>query len=147
MGQYTFTILKPKTVKNGNAGQVLKLITEGGFRIAAMRMLRMTKDEAENFYKIHSERPFYADLVKFMTEGPVIVAVLEKENAVKEYRNYIGATNPAEAKEGTIRNLYGASIQANAVHGSDSDENAMKEIKFFFSATEIFDKEGNIVEL
>ncbi len=148
MGNYTLTMIKPTGVKNGNAGEILQIITkEGRFRIAAMKMVTLSRNQAMKFYEVHKERPFYNDLVDFMTSGPIVAAVLEKENAVTEFRNFIGATNPAEAAEGTIRRKFGVSIQENCVHGSDSDENAQREIKFFFSTSEIFDKEGNLIDL
>ena len=148
MGNYTLTMIKPTGVKNGHAGEILQIITkEGGFRIAAMKMVTLSRNQAMKFYEVHKERPFYNELVDFMTSGPIVAAVLEKENAVKEFRNFIGATNPAEAAEGTIRRKFGVSIQENCVHGSDSDENALREIKFFFSTSEIFDKEGNLIDL
>lgn len=148
MGNYTLTMIKPTAMKNGHAGEILRIITkEGGFRIAAMKMLSLSKEQAQKFYEVHKERPFYNELVEFMTSGPIIAAVLEKENAVSAFRDFIGATNPAEAKEGTIRNKFGVSIQENCVHGSDSDENAKREIKFYFSTSEIFDKEGGLIEL
>lgn len=148
MGNYTLTMVKPTAVKNGHAGEILKMINkDGAFRIAAMKMLSLSQVQAKKFYEVHKERPFYNDLVEFMTSGPIIAAVLEKENAVETFRNFIGATNPAEAKEGTIRKVFGVSIQENCVHGSDSDINALREIKFFFSSSEIFDKKGNIIDL
>ena len=148
MGNYTLTMIKPTGVKNGHAGEILQIITkEGGFRIAAMKMVTLSRNQAMKFYEVHKERPFYNELVDFMTSGPIVAAVLEKENAVTEFRNFIGATNPAEAAEGTIRRKFGVSIQENCVHGSDSDENALREIKFFFSTSEIFDKEGNLIDL
>ena len=148
MGKYTLTMIKPTGVKNGHAGEILQIITkEGGFRIAAMKMLTLSKNQAMKFYEVHKERPFYGELVEFMTSGPIIAAVLEKENAVSEFRNFIGATNPAEAAEGTIRRKFGVSIQENCVHGSDSNENALREIKFYFSTSEIFDKDGNLIDL
>ena len=148
MGNYTLTMIKPTGVKNGHAGEILQIITkEGGFRIAAMKMVTLSRNQAMKFYEVHKERPFYNELVDFMTSGPIVAAVLEKENAVTEFRNFIGATNPAEAAEGTIRRKFGVSIQENCVHGSDSDENALREIKFYFSTSEIFDKEGNLIDL
>ena len=137
-GNITFTMIKPKAVENGNIGNILAKITEGGFNIKALKLTRLTKNDARKFYAVHKERPFYNDLVAFMSSGPIIAAVLEKENAVEAYRNYIGATNPADAAEGTIRALYGTSIEANAVHGSDSDENAIIESNFYFSEREMF---------
>jgi nucleoside-diphosphate kinase len=148
MGKYTLTMVKPTGVKNGHTGEILKMINkDGGFRIAAMKMLTMRREQAMKFYEVHKERPFYNELVEFMTSGPIVAAVLEKDNAVEAFRNFIGATNPAEAAEGTIRKTFGVSIQENCVHGSDSDENALREIKFFFSTSEIFDKEGNLIDL
>ncbi|MAE08035.1 MAG: nucleoside-diphosphate kinase [Bacteroidetes bacterium] len=135
-GNITFTMIKPKAVADGNMGNIITKIIEGGFGIKALKYTRLTKEQAMKFYAVHSERPFYSDLVKFMTSGPIIAAILEKENAVEAYRKYIGATNPAEAEPGTIRALYATSIEANAVHGSDSDENAVIEGNFFFSEFE-----------
>lgn len=131
-------MIKPAAVIDGHSGAILAKITEGGFTIKALRMQRLSKAEAEAFYSIHKERPFYASLVESMTSGPIVAAILEKENAVQAYREYIGATNPAEAKDGSIRKLYGKSIGDNAVHGSDSDENAAIEADFFFSGMERF---------
>ena len=137
-GNITFTMIKPKAVADGNMGNIIAKIIEGGFNIKALKYTRLTKHDARKFYAVHKERPFYNDLVEFMSSGPIIAAVLEKENAVEAYRNFIGATNPADAEEGTIRKLYGTSIEANAVHGSDSDENAQIESNFYFSAREMF---------
>lgn len=134
----TFTIIKPLAVSKGYAGPILNKISESGFRITALKMLQLTQKEAETFYEVHKERPFYNDLVEFMVSGPIVVGVLEKENAVEDYRQLIGATDPAKAEEGTIRKLYADSVQANAVHGSDSDENAAIEASFFFSASDRF---------
>lgn len=134
----TFTMLKPDSVEKGNIGPILEKITTAGFRIAAMKLTQMTKADAEAFYAIHKERPFFGELVEYMTRGPIVAAVLEKENAVEDFRTLIGATNPAEAAEGTIRKLYAASIGENAVHGSDSDENAEIESRFHFAGREIF---------
>ncbi|MBT8260042.1 MAG: nucleoside-diphosphate kinase [Bacteroidia bacterium] len=134
----TFTMLKPDSVEKGNIGIILEKITASGFRIAAMKLTQMTKADAEEFYAIHKERPFFADLVSYMTRGPIVAAVLEKENAVEDFRTLIGATNPAEAAAGTIRNMYATSISENAVHGSDSDENAAIESAFHFSGREMF---------
>ncbi len=134
----TFTMLKPDSVEKGNVGPILEKITGAGFRIAAMRLTQMTKAEAEAFYAVHNERPFFGELVEYMTRGPIVAAVLEKDNAVDDFRTLIGATNPAEAAEGTIRKLYAASIGENAVHGSDSDENAEIESQFHFAGKEIF---------
>lgn len=137
-GNITFTIIKPKAVAKGYAGPILNKIAESGFKISAMKMLQLTQKEAETFYEVHKERPFYRDLVEFMVSGPIVVGLLEKENAVENYRKLIGATDPAKAEEGTIRKQYAESLQANAVHGSDSDENAMLEAGFFFSSSDRF---------
>jgi len=137
-GNITFTIIKPTAVSQGYIGPILNKIHQGGFRISAMRMLWLTKGEAESFYEVHKERPFYADLVDFMTSGPIVVAVLIKDNAVADYRKLIGATDPAKAEEGTIRKEFAKSVQENAVHGSDSDENAKFESSFFFSGLQRF---------
>ena len=137
-GKITFTIIKPQAVKNGHIGPILNKISEGGFKIAALKMLHLTRSEAETFYEVHRERPFYGSLVDFMLSGPIVVCILEKENAVEDYRKLIGATDPAKAEEGTIRKLYAESLQANAVHGSDSDENAAHEATFFFPISERF---------
>ena len=134
----TFTMIKPDAVENGHIGGILNMITEGGFRIVAMKLTQLTVADAQQFYAVHSERPFFGELVEFMTRGPIVAAILEKENAVEDFRTLIGATNPAEAAEGTIRKLYAESISANAVHGSDSDENAEIEGNFFFSSLERF---------
>lgn len=137
-GNKTFTIIKPSAVKNNYIGPILAKINEGDFKIIALKYIKMTEEQAKAFYYVHNERAFYSELVDYMSSGPVVVAILEKDNAVDEYRNFIGATNPADAKEGSIRKLFGESIQANAVHGSDSDENALIEGNFFFSFTERF---------
>ena len=137
-GITTFTMIKPKAVADGNMGNIIAKIIEGGFSIKALKYTRLTKEQAMKFYAVHSERPFYNDLVKFMTSGPIIAAILEKENAVEDFRTLIGATNPEDAAEGTIRKLYATSISENAVHGSDSDENAQIEGSFHFSGREIF---------
>ena len=134
----TFTMLKPDSVEKGNIGAILEKITASGFRIVAMKLTQMTMDDAKAFYAVHSERTFFGELVEYMTRGPIVAAILEKNNAVEDFRTLIGATNPAEASEGTIRKLYAASIGENAVHGSDSDENAAIEGSFHFSAREMF---------
>ncbi len=134
----TFTMLKPDSVEKGNVGPILEKITSAGFRIAAMKLTQMTVADAQAFYAIHKERPFFGELVQYMTRGPIVAAILEKENAVEDFRTLIGATNPEEAAEGTIRKLYAASIGENAVHGSDSDENAEIESQFHFAGREIF---------
>ncbi|RLD27680.1 MAG: nucleoside-diphosphate kinase [Bacteroidetes bacterium] len=134
----TFTMLKPDSVEKGFIGAILEKITTSGFRIVALKLTQMTKADAQAFYAVHSERPFYGELVEYMTRGPIVAAILEKDNAVEDFRTLIGATNPAEAAEGTIRKLYAASIGENAVHGSDSDENATIEGAFHFSVREQF---------
>ena len=134
----TFTMIKPDAFEAGNSGAILKMIEEAGFKIVAMKATQLTTAIAGKFYEVHKERPFYADLCKYMSSGPIIAAILEKENAVEDYRNLIGATNPANAAEGTIRKIFAKSIEANAVHGSDSDENAEIESNFHFSPSEIF---------
>jgi len=134
----TFTMLKPDAVENGYTGAILEKINSAGFRIVALKKTQMTKADAETFYAVHSERPFFGELVTFMTRGPIVAAILEKENAVEDFRTLIGATNPADAAEGTIRKLYATSMGENAVHGSDSDENAEIESNFHFSGREQF---------
>lgn len=134
----TFTMLKPDAVEKGNIGGILEQINASGFRIVAMKLTQMTKHDAETFYAVHKERPFFGELVEFMTRGPIVAAILEKENAVEDFRTLIGATNPAEAAEGTIRKKYASSVGENAVHGSDSDENAEIESAFHFSGREMF---------
>jgi len=134
----TFTMLKPDSVEKGNTGAILNMINQAGFRIVAMKMTQMTTADAQAFYAVHKERPFFGELVTYMTRGPIVAAILEKDNAVEDFRKLIGATNPAEAAEGTIRKLYAASIGENAVHGSDSDENAAIEGAFHFSGREMF---------
>ena len=134
----TFTMIKPDAVSNGHVGAILNKIAEAGFKISALKMTQLTQADAEAFYAVHNERPFFGELVAFMTSGPIVSAVLEKENAVNDFRTLIGATNPAEAAEGTIRKLYATSMGENAVHGSDSDENAAIEIAFHFSGRERF---------
>ncbi len=130
---FTFTIVKPDAVRNGHIGSMLNKITESGFRIVAMKMIRMSRAQAERFYAVHKEKGFFRDLVEFMVSGPVVVAMLQKENAVADYRKLMGATNPANAEPGTLRAMFAESTQNNAVHGSDSDENAELESSFFFS--------------
>lgn len=138
-GNITFTMIKPKTVKNGHIGPILAIVNEAGFKLIALKMVRMSFKRAQEFYAVHEGKPFYKDLCIFMSSGPIVAAVLEKENAVEDYRKLIGATNPEEAKEGTIRKLFATSLRENAVHGSDSDENAIIESNFFFSGIEKFD--------
>jgi nucleoside-diphosphate kinase len=133
----TFAIIKPDAVASGHIGGILSRISENGFTIRGMKTLRLTQGQAEGFYAVHRERPFYSSLVKFMTEGPVVVMVLERENAIARWREVMGATNPANAAEGTIRKQYAESIERNAVHGSDAPETAAVEIPFFFSSAEL----------
>lgn len=134
----TFTMLKPDAIENGHMGKILDMIIEAGFEIKAMKFTRLTEEQAKKFYEVHAERPFYGELVEYMTSGPIVAAILEKENAVADFRKLIGATDPAEAEEGTIRKKYAESKGRNAVHGSDSDENAEIESNFHFSPSEIF---------
>jgi nucleoside-diphosphate kinase len=137
-GNITLTIIKPDAVGNGYTGKIIDQIIEAGFKVRAMKMIHMNEREAGGFYEVHRERPFFKDLVAFMTSGPCIPMVLEKENAIADFRTLIGATNPADAAEGTIRKRFANSIEANAIHGSDSDENGLREAKYFFSELEIF---------
>ncbi|HVV55425.1 MAG TPA: nucleoside-diphosphate kinase [Mucilaginibacter sp.] len=132
----TFTMIKPDAVANGHIGAIIDQITKGGFKIVAMKYTRLSPEKAGEFYAIHRERPFYNDLVGFMSSGPIVAAILEKDNAVEDFRSLIGATDPAKAAPGTIRNLFAKSIDANAIHGSDSDANARIEGDFFFSSFE-----------
>jgi nucleoside-diphosphate kinase len=134
----TFTMLKPDAVEKGHIGAILEKITASGFRIVAMKFTQMTIKDAQVFYAIHSERPFYGELVEYMTRGPIVAAILEKDNAVEDFRTLIGATNPADAAEGTIRKMFADSISENAAHGSDSDDNAAIEGAFHFSGREQF---------
>jgi len=138
INDFTFSIIKPNAVKNKNIGPILAMINEAGFRISAMKMVRMTKAQAQSFYGIHKNRPFYNDLCEFMISGPIVVLILKHENAVEEFRKLIGSTDPEKADEGTIRKMFAASLQMNAVHGSDSPENAKIEAAFFFSGFERF---------
>ncbi len=137
-GKRTFTMIKPDAVAAGNIGNILAMINKKGFKIVAMKYTRLTKDQAGQFYAVHKKRPFYRELVKFMSSGPIVAAILEKDNAVEDFRKLIGATNPKEAKKGTIRAKYASNVGENAVHGSDSDENAEIEGDFHFARTEIF---------
>ena len=130
-------MIKPDAVANGHAGEILALVEKNGFRIVGMKMLRIAKHEAEAFYGVHRERPFFSGLVTFMTEGPVVVLVLEGEGAIAKWREVMGATNPANAAEGTVRKLYAQNIERNSAHGSDAPETAAQEIPFFFSAAEL----------
>ena len=134
----TFAMIKPYAVKNNNIGPILHIINEAGFRIKALRMLHLHKADAENFYCMHKEKPFFNHLVEFMSSGPIVALILKKENAVEDFRKLIGNTNPENAEEGTIRRRFGRSVEQNAIHGSDSDENAEREANFFFSVRERF---------
>jgi nucleoside-diphosphate kinase len=135
--QTTLTILKPDSVRAGNAGKILAHLEAEGFTVRCLKKLRLTEDQAKAFYEVHKERPFYGELVKFMTSGPVIPAALERENAVAHLRQVMGATDSTKAEAGTVRNLYGTDIEQNAIHGSDSPENAANEVAFFFSRAEL----------
>jgi nucleoside-diphosphate kinase len=135
--QKTFSIIKPDAVASGNAGKILSLLEQNGFRVVALRMTKLSQAQAEGFYDVHRARPFFGSLVKFMTEGPVIVMALEREDAVKKLRDVMGATNPANAAEGTVRKLYAESIERNAIHGSDALETAAEELKYFFNSIEL----------
>lgn len=135
-GKYTFTMIKPDAVANNYIGPILAKINEAGFRIVALKYTQLSKEVAGKFYEVHKERGFYGELVDFMSSGPIVAAILEKDNAMEDFRKLIGATDPAKAEAGTIRNLFAKSIEANAVHGSDSDENAAIEGNFFFSQLE-----------
>lgn len=137
-GNITFSIIKPNAVRTGKTGPILAMINEAGFEIIAMKMVRMTLQQAESFYEVHRDKSFFESLVEFMSSGPVFVMILRHDNAVEEFRKLIGATDPAKAEPGTIRKLYAISVQMNAVHGSDSDENAQRESDFFFSTSERF---------
>ena len=137
MSQKTFSIIKPDAVATGKAGKILSLLEQNGFRIVALRMTKLSQSQAEGFYAVHKERPFFGSLVKFMTEGPVIVMALEREDAVKKLREVMGATNPANAAEGTVRKLYAESIERNCIHGSDAPETAAEELKYFFNSIEL----------
>lgn len=137
-GKYTFTMIKPDAVRAGNIGNILAMINNAGFRIVAMKYTKLSAEQAGKFYEVHAARPFYGELVDFMSSGPLVAAILEKDNAVADFRTLIGATNPADAAAGTIRKLYAANVGENAVHGSDSDENAALEGSFFFSGLERF---------
>ncbi len=138
MSNITFTMIKPTAVDEGHTGKILDMIIQAGFKVKALKLTRLTKSQAEAFYAVHSERPFFEGLVNSMSSGAIIAAILVKDNAVADYRHFIGATDPADAADGSIRKLFGKNIQANAVHGSDSDENARIEAGFFFSEIERF---------
>ncbi len=144
-GCITFTMIKPYAFKKGKGGLILAKIIDAGFKIVALKLTHLTIEDAEKFYEIHKGRPFYDSLVKFMSSGPIIAAILEKDNAVEDYRRLIGNTDPSKAEEGTIRKLFAESIQANAVHGSDSDLNAEWEANFFFSLRERFYSKKNLI--
>ena len=135
-GKTTFTMIKPDAFEAGNSGAIIKIIEGAKFKIKAAKLTKLSPERAGQFYEVHQERPFYKDLVNYMSSAPIIAMVLEKENAVEDFRKLIGATNPAEAAEGTIRKLFAKSIEANAIHGSDSDENAAIEASFFFARTD-----------
>jgi nucleoside-diphosphate kinase len=137
-GNITFTMIKPDAVQDGHIGAILHKINEAGFRIVAMKLTKLSAEKAGQFYAVHSERPFYQELVSFMSSGPIVAAVLEKDNAVEDFRTLIGATDPSKAAPGTIRALFARSIGENAVHGSDSDENAQIEAAFHFAGTEMW---------
>ncbi|MDR2204798.1 MAG: nucleoside-diphosphate kinase [Flavobacteriaceae bacterium] len=137
-GNITFTMIKPDAVEDGYIGAILGKISEAGFKIKALKLTQLTIDDAKKFYEIHKERPFYNELVQFMSRGPIVAAVLEKNNAVEDFRTLIGATNPENAAEGTIRKTFARSVGENAVHGSDSDENALIETRFHFSGRDVF---------
>jgi nucleoside-diphosphate kinase len=137
-GNITFTMIKPDAFAAGNSGAIIKMIEEAGFRIKAVKMAMLNERTAGGFYAVHKERPFYKDLIAYMSSGPIIAMTLEKENAVEDFRKLIGATDPSKAEDGTIRKLFATSIEANAIHGSDSDENAQIESAYFFSQLEKF---------
>lgn len=139
MSNKTLAIIKPDAVNDNHVGEIVALINKAGFKIKALKMMKLSVDAAKAFYDIHKEKPFYGELVEYMTSGPCVPIALEKENAVEDYRKLIGATDPAKAAEGTVRKLYARSVQFNAVHGSDSDENAAKEIAFFFGSKELIE--------
>ena len=136
----TFSMIKPDGVENDHIGPILEKISKAGFKIAALKLTHLNKNDAESFYYVHNERPFYKELVSFITRGPILAMVLEKENAVDDFRTLIGSTNPSEAAEGTIRKIFAKSVGENAIHGSDSDENAIIECGFHFSNREIFNE-------
>ena len=138
MGNITFTMIKPEAVEANNIGGIIRMIEDDGFRIVALKKVQLSKQRAGAFYAVHKERPFYQELVDYMSGGPIIAAVLEKDNAVADFRELIGATNPADAAEGTIRKIYATSLAENAIHGSDSDDNAKIEANFHFSSEERF---------
>jgi nucleoside-diphosphate kinase len=135
-GNITFSIIKPNAIRTGKTGPILAMINEGGFEISAIKMVQMTMQQAQAFYEVHTGKPFFEELVEFMTSGPVVVMILRHENAVEEFRKLIGATDPNKAEQGTIRKTFAVSLKMNAIHGSDSDENAVRESNFFFSDIE-----------
>jgi nucleoside-diphosphate kinase len=137
-GNRTFTMIKPSAVKSGFTGKILNMFTEAGFKMISLKYTQMSNEHAAAFYEVHKARSFFPELVDFMSSGPIVAAILEKENAVEDFRKLIGATDPSKAEPGTVRQLYGSNVQENAVHGSDSDENALIEGNFFFSAFEKF---------
>jgi nucleoside-diphosphate kinase len=137
-GRITFSIIKPNAIRTGKTGPILAMINEGGFEISAMKMVQMTLLQAEAFYEVHTGKPFFQELVEYMTSGPVVVMILKHDKAVEEFRKLIGATDPNKAEQGTIRRTFAVSVKMNAVHGSDSDENAIREANFFFSDIERF---------
>jgi nucleoside-diphosphate kinase len=137
-GDYTFSIIKPNAIRTGKTGPILAMINERGFEIIAMKLVKITSKQADSFYAVHKGKPFFEDLVEFMTSGPIVVMILRHKNAVEEFRNLIGSTDPVKAEPGTIRKTFAVSLKMNAVHGSDSDENAVREANFFFSETERF---------
>ncbi len=137
-GMRTFTMIKPDAVKSGHIGAILAQLNAAGFKIVAMKYTKLSKEKAGEFYEVHKERPFYEELVDFMSSGPIVAAILEKENAIEDFRKLIGATNPSDAAPGTIRALFAKNIGENAIHGADSDENAIREGGFHFAATEMF---------
>ncbi len=139
-GIKTLTMIKPGAVKNRHIGAILNMIEEAGFRISAIKSLKLSREDAEEFYSEHKERPYFNDLVEFMSSGPIVAAILLKENAVNDFRELIGSTDPAEAKNGTIRKLFAISKSMNAIHGSDSDESAEREANFFFSTKELLER-------
>jgi nucleoside-diphosphate kinase len=137
-GKFTFSIIKPNAIRTGKTGPILAMINEGGFEISAMKMVQMTIQQAQAFYSVHTGKPFFEELVEYMISGPVVVLILKHDNAVEEFRKLIGATDPNKAEQGTIRRTFAVSVKMNAVHGSDSDENAVREANFFFSDIERF---------
>jgi nucleoside-diphosphate kinase len=137
-GRITFSIIKPNAIRTGKTGPILAMINEGGFEISAIKMVQLTIQQAEAFYEVHTGKPFFQELVEFMTSGPVVVMILKHDNAVEEFRKLIGATDPNKAEQGTVRRTFAVSVKMNAVHGSDSDENAVREANFFFSDIERF---------